>query len=298
MFSSLKKKQKNREAVNYPVDWPRPVKPGHSFPRKVNDSVFELYSPEGQHELDILFFHGLQIGSYKNAYIETWQSGSVIWPQNLLPIDFPRARILSISYDSSARRSRVQGRMNLSQVAEVLLHDVVVSAAVGENCPVIMVGHSLGGIVIKQLCLEAEKHLRAHLIHRNRYVKKFVKHLKAIFYFSVPHGGSELANLAKNYIPSPGPMLDYLTVLSVHTEEINEDFIKLRNSYGWRAMAAAESLITKIGPFRAVVVTQESASRDVDAFVLLEEDHVSICKPRSQEDPSYVYFKDFVNEVT
>ncbi|KAL2641875.1 hypothetical protein R1flu_009462 [Riccia fluitans] len=301
MFSStyFKKKSKNRpEAITYPVDWPRPVKPGHSFPRKLNDSVFELYSPEGGQKLDILFFHGLQIGSSRNAYLETWQSGSVCWPQNLLPMDFPRARILSISYDSSARRSKVDGRVNLSQLGEVLLQDVVVSAAVGENCPVILVGHSLGGIVIKQLCLEAEKHLRAHLIHRNKYVKKFMKNIKGIFYFSVPHGGSQLANLAKNYIPSPGPMLDYLTVLSTHTEETNEDFVKLRSSYKWRAMAVSESLITRIGPFRAVVVTQESASRDVDAFVLVEEDHISICKPKSPEDASYVYFKNFVIEVT
>ncbi|KAG6555108.1 hypothetical protein Mapa_003143 [Marchantia paleacea] len=292
----LKKGRKPTEAVNYFPDWPRPAKPEPAYPIKVNESVFELYAPEGQAQLDIVLFHGLQIGTYKTAFLETWQSGSICWPKTWLPVDFPNARILSISYDSSARRCKVEGRVDLKQLGEILLEDVICSAAVGEKCPVIMVGHSLGGIVIKQLCLEAERNMNTH-VHRNKYVKKFLKHLKGIFYFSVPHGGSQLANLAKNYIPNPGPMLDYLTVLSTHTEEINEAFVKLRQAHKWRAIAVSENLITRIGPFRAIVVTQESASRDVDEFILLEEDHVSICKPKSPDSPSYVHFRNFVIRV-
>jgi pimeloyl-ACP methyl ester carboxylesterase len=267
---------------------------GTTYPRKVNESVFELYCPEGQQQVDIVFFHGLQIGTYRNAYVETWQSGQACWPQMWLPEDFPKARILSISYDSSFRRSKVEGIVDLKQLGEILVEDLIVSAGVGTKCPVILVGHSLGGIVIKQLCLEADKNQKSIHIHRIKPVKKFLKNIRGIFYYAVPHGGSQLANLVKNYIPYPGAMLDYLTVLSTHTEEINDAFRELRQARKWRADAVAEGLITRIGPFRAVVVTESSARIDVDSFEVLQDDHVSICKPKDTSAPSYILLKDFI----
>lgn len=317
MLSFIKKKKKYRKSVSeLPEDGTEgsrgtAVQPdgivsippaethahGETYPRKVNGSVFELYAPEGQQKLDIVFFHGLQILTYRNAYIETWQSGSACWPQMWLPEDFPRARILSISYDSSARRSKIEGHVDLPTLGELLVEDLIVLAGVGTKCPVILVGHSLGGIVIKQLCLEADRNQKSSHLHRNKSIKNFLKNIKGIFYYSVPHGGSQLANLAKNYVPYTGAMLDYLTILSIHTEEINDAFRQLREARKWRADAVSENLVTWIGPFRALVVTETSARQDVDSFTVLEEDHLSVCKPKDTSAPSYVILKDFIIQL-
>jgi hypothetical protein len=311
MLSFMKKKKKRSKRLSGDGDerstgdseWPVPIPPiqtvvhNTTYPRKVNDSVFELYAPEAQQQLDIVFFHGLQIGTYRNAYVETWQSGAVCWPQMWLPEDFPGARILSISYDSSARRSKVEGHVDLPKLGEILLEDVVVSAGVGTKWPVILVGHSLGGIVIKQLCLEADRNQKSHHFHRNKAIKNFLKNMRGIFYYSVPHGGSQLANLAKNYVPNTGAMLDYLTELSTHTQEINDAFRQLRQARRWRADGVSENVVTWIGPFRALVVTEASARQDVVNFTLLQEDHMSICKPKDTSAQSYIILKDFIIEL-
>lgn len=51
------------------------------------------------------------------------------------------------------------------------------------------------------------------------------------------------------------------------------------------------------GPFRALVVTETSGRRDVDSFTLLEDDHMSICKPKDTSAQSYVILKDFIIEL-
>jgi hypothetical protein len=43
------------------------------------------------------------------------------------------------------------------------------------------------------------------------------------------------------------------------------------------------------------VVTEASARIDVDSFELLQDDHVSICKPRDTGAPSYVTLKEFIS---
>jgi hypothetical protein len=79
---------------------------------------------EGQPTLDVLFFHGLQLGSYKNAWEDTWKNkDKVVWPSQWLGAkDFPTARIMSISYDSQA----FGGKKTMDQISNTLLHEVCV----------------------------------------------------------------------------------------------------------------------------------------------------------------------------
>lgn len=45
------------------------------------------------------------------------------------------------------------------------------------------------------------------------------------------------------------------------------------------------------------MVTETSARQDVDTFTLLEEDHMSICKPKDTSAQSYIILKDFIIEL-
>lgn len=98
---------------------------------QLNDAVYELYKPSSAApNLDIVFFHGLQAQDYTTAYTETWLSakGDVCWPQTWLAHDFSQARILSVSYDSSAIRGSKQGNRDMEATGESLLDSLVYQA--------------------------------------------------------------------------------------------------------------------------------------------------------------------------
>ena len=122
----------------------------------VRDTVYVLYEPpEGTpRTMDVIFIHGLQLGDYRQAWLTTWQSKQddgqkFCWPEIFLGQDFPGARVLSVSYDSAARKAHDKGRHDLVAIGEALA-SVLQEEDVGE-VPVFFVGHSLGGLVLKQV---------------------------------------------------------------------------------------------------------------------------------------------------
>ncbi|KAL2628971.1 hypothetical protein R1flu_013657 [Riccia fluitans] len=135
-----------------------PESSGVSMCRKINDSVYELYRPSRADvniDIDIVFFHGLQLKQDATPFLSTWRSRDAersLWPSKWLAEDYPTARILSVHYDGSMKKTDRDGRMDLDLVAENLLHSLLLER-VGQSRPVILVGHSFGGIVIKKLCV-------------------------------------------------------------------------------------------------------------------------------------------------
>ncbi|KAL2622382.1 hypothetical protein R1flu_002587 [Riccia fluitans] len=81
---------------------------GHEFqqPQQLNDSVYEFRKPDVDFDLEVVAFHGLRFRHYRNAYETTWQyeeDGIRCWLRDYLGKELPRARILSVSYDSCAQ---------------------------------------------------------------------------------------------------------------------------------------------------------------------------------------------------
>ena len=115
-----------------------------------------LHQPEGPQSCDVVFLHGIQRGDFKDAWWKSWccEESGTYWPLDLLRAQVPQARILSVSYDAGALRTPTQGRMSIEEIGENLLATLVRSPEVslGQNTPVIMIAHSLGGLVAMQLC--------------------------------------------------------------------------------------------------------------------------------------------------
>ncbi len=69
-----------------------------------------------------------------------------------------KPRILTISYASQAFIKAVGHDVSLQEMAEVLLADFSrVQPTIGAHGPVMFVGHSLGGLLMKQLCVTAHQ---------------------------------------------------------------------------------------------------------------------------------------------
>ena len=84
--------------------------------------------------MDIVFFHGLQPGGCIEAWWDTWQSErpggtTICWPAELLGADFPRARILSVGYDSAERA----GHADMTTVGRRLTSALLLNAQWGSG---------------------------------------------------------------------------------------------------------------------------------------------------------------------
>ncbi|KAL3679934.1 hypothetical protein R1sor_022890 [Riccia sorocarpa] len=190
--------------------------------------------------------------------------------------------------------------MDIYLVAESLLMDLLL-AKVGQDCPVILIGHSFGGLVIKQLCLTAHK-IICRQLHRpdNETLarKIFLQSVKAIFYIATPHTGAHFADVVEKRILREGELLQLVKVFSKELARLNDDFNHIRrDSYShWHIAGLGETLPTQLGrEFTGLVV--EEASARCENFVAVQEDHISICQPKSRESTSYQYLCRVIRQV-
>lgn len=91
------------------------------------DGVYSLRDPEGEPEVEVVFIHGLSRpglrGDSKHAYWTTCLardgSDDNCWPKTWLAHEFPKARILSVSYDvNMALKFSASGSLDLYPVGE------------------------------------------------------------------------------------------------------------------------------------------------------------------------------------
>lgn len=114
---------------------------------------------------------------------------SQCWPKDWLPLDFPTARICAINYDTDPHLWRpiwYQSRKRSSLAIRAMkMIRILVEHKIGVDRPIIWVGHSKGGLYIKQIIVNAHECNAFWLWKSSR----------AVLFYSVPHRGSPLADL-------------------------------------------------------------------------------------------------------
>ncbi|BBN18091.1 protein SERAC1 [Marchantia polymorpha subsp. ruderalis] len=299
--------------------WQPAIPPDRSAHRKINDSLYMLYdfaSSNGAYEdptVDIIFFHGLQVLDYHNAYWKTWTSKAqadngadqidICWPEKWLGPDLGDARIFSVTYDSVLLRGRSVGKQDVLAIGDNFVADIILNASgigpkVGQNCPVILVGHSLGGIMIKRFISSARRR-KAELEEgqSRREVERFLNNVKGTFFYSTPHHGANLASWATKIPDANSEVLDLLLVLSKQTEGLNEAFRCWRQEANVGSYNICEALPTcKLGLNVGMVVEEASSRCDGDGFSKVQADHFTVCKPPSKVDNRYEALRGFIEE--
>jgi hypothetical protein len=160
------------------------------------DGVYSLHEPEGRPEVEMVFIHGLQ-GSIEDAYWTTWlardESQANCWPMTWLAAKFPKARVLSVSYDANrALKSFSSGTMDLYPCAETLVQEMVLSEdGIGQHgCPVVFVCYCLGGLIAKKIVVLGHERFKG-----NERIEKLLRNMKAFVFYGTPHGRSELVSI-------------------------------------------------------------------------------------------------------
>jgi hypothetical protein len=134
-----------------------------------------------------------------------------MWLRDFLGDDIPNVRVIIYGYD--ARLDRTTTISRLLDYRRSLLGQLLNYRRGIEQRPLILFGHSFGGTLISQVCfpiryapvssavINAPKRCYAQALHSAKLEQEktemwtFLKSVRAVFFFAVPHKGLRIAEL-------------------------------------------------------------------------------------------------------
>ena len=241
-----------------------------------------LFEP-GEVLADFVFVHGLRGGSRK-----TWSFSADpahFWPKEWLPrdSDFKNIRIHTFGYNSDWGESKGSD-FNVHDFGQNLIEEIYNSPVIGrsQNVPIVLIGHSMGGLVIKKVVI---------LSRENPAYRTIGDRFHSLYFLATPHRGSDLAKTLNNILRMvfKGTKA-YVTNLERSSEAqqvMNDSF---RHYYsGINIHSFLESIPMNLGYGTALVVDRSSATLGYaeERVQVLNADHRSICKYESPLDANF-----------
>ncbi|EWC45501.1 hypothetical protein DRE_05359 [Drechslerella stenobrocha 248] len=189
-----------------------------------------VLSPGTNPVVDIILVHGLGGDPFK-----TWthpagkKESAVLWPRDLLATEIPEVRILSYGYDTKVTSWFESATSNMihhhSETMVSRLHNFRSRKIDGKNSterPIIWIGHSLGGILIKRALIYSN----SCGVDHNERLRSIRVSTQGVLFMGTPHMGSDLAkwgSLARKLLSFfPGVRLDstMLSLLAQNSETL------------------------------------------------------------------------------
>ncbi|KAH8967373.1 hypothetical protein BDL97_03G075100, partial [Sphagnum fallax] len=165
--------------------------------------------------------------------------------------------------------------------------------------PVAMVAYSFGGLVLKSLVVEMHKHVYQKQTNKldvktQNCCSKFLKNLKGVVFYSVPHAGGtkdlskyfkwQCQQITKNKTRSS--LLKNMKSLDRKMEQLSIDFNKsICEDINIYAFVEGSPIDNKWG----ILVPMASAIRlsNNNYYIVEDANHLTICKPPSKDHISY-----------
>ncbi|KAJ5381895.1 uncharacterized protein N7496_004323 [Penicillium cataractarum] len=148
------------------------------------DGLTILYSPYTEpperHDIDILAVSG--IGSHPFGSFVNKQDGHM-WLADSLPQDLPTARVIVFGYNIS-----VQNSTSFAELDDIAgwFHTAMSRIQSRSRKPIILIGHSLGGLLIKEALIR---------ISESDTDAAVLKFIVGVFLFGVPNDGMKIESL-------------------------------------------------------------------------------------------------------
>ncbi|CAH0402098.1 unnamed protein product [Chilo suppressalis] len=217
------------------------------------------------------------------------------WPKDWLPKDCNNLRILGVNYWSTLsewlERCPLQAADIATRAADMA--PVLIDAGVGSK-PVVWLAHSMGGLIVKQMLVEASQ-------SKEPLFKNLSSNTKAIVFYSTPHKGSALATMPRAAAAVFWPSNDVRQLQENSPEllDLHKSFITYADVFGWETISFAESLPTLVTTFKVPIHFVESISADLGrgVFYRLPLDHLCICKPATRQSVLYTTVLDILQRV-
>ncbi|KAI1274336.1 hypothetical protein F5Y07DRAFT_390609 [Xylaria sp. FL0933] len=244
--------------------------------------ITPLYEHENEAHVDLVAVCGLGIHAF-----QTWKSSisEEMWLRDYLPTDIPNSRIILYGYNTKLQTS--QSKQSIGDLGDMLMENLTSfrQATATSQRPIVFIGHSLGGLVIK----EGKALLRAH----NSPVKasNIHKACYAMLFFGVPNLGLRYEQLRALVRCRPNERLVESLIVdsdsepSAYLKRITDQFAStfegqytFINFYELNLSPIIDvhddGTITKTGKM-SFLVTRESATK-IGVVSAAQEDNVSL----------------------
>lgn len=247
--------------------------------------------------LNIIFIHGLNGDAFK-----TWMSDpndqGTLWPKWVSE----ELDVCTWSFSYDAQLSGWLGDiLPIAESADLLLETLALTAEL-KNQPILLVGHSMGGLIAKQAIINSQTK------NKGRY-QSLLDNLKGLVFLATPHSGSDLANLATalNSTIRTSENIRALHKNEPNLRNLNQQFHSTCSERMLPVRAFSESKGVYLGKtilgikFGARLKVVEMSSSDFfhenSVSISVPEDHFSIAKPKNKESLVYKSIIKFVSEL-
>ncbi|XP_026531056.1 protein SERAC1 isoform X1 [Notechis scutatus] len=275
---------------------------------KYPDGVYILHPQCRTNEpikADVLFVHGLLGAAFKTwrqqdledsadeRDLDVEDDYSECWPKTWLASDCPSLRIISVEYDTHLSDWRTKCpvesyRESLAYRSTELLKKLR-AAGIGDR-PLVWLSHSMGGLLVKKMLLDASM---------DPEMASIVDSTRGIVFYSVPHHGSRLAEYSVNirFLLFPSVEVKELSKDSPALKALNDDFISFAKNQNFPVLSFAETLPTRVGRMLSLhVVPVDSADLGIGELIQVEVSHLNICKPKNKESFLYQQTLKFIQD--
>uniref|UniRef100_A0A2M3ZG89 Protein SERAC1 n=1 Tax=Anopheles braziliensis TaxID=58242 RepID=A0A2M3ZG89_9DIPT len=262
---------------DWSVVYPDVPKAGDEAPAGISSSSGDAFSVSGEQWLQ----EPLDAGQR-----------SFCWPMEWLPKDFPNIRVIGLNYDSSLSQWSATGCPcekydgKLEKRASQFLEKLATSN-VGQDRPIIWVGHSMGGLLVKSIMVQA-------LESSDPRVRRIAENSKVVMFLGTPHRGSSVAKLKQHTsaLVWPSTEVRELEENSTQLLHLNKTFLRAVDHLGPRKpeiISLCEGRPTVLTSFKVPihVVPESSARIDAGDFYMTSEDHLNLSKPICRQ--SFLY---------
>lgn len=206
--------------------------------------------------------HGLD-GNRDDAWLAP---NNVSWIRDLLPEQFPSSRIFTYGYNAYTSRDNRIYRQYMFTLAETFISDIVEYrySTATEGIPIILIAHSLGGILVENVChslvwpsavhvLTVIKALIHSSISREERTSNLKLYTHGVLFFGTPHSGTSDAKYLRIYLKLMSPfkatyegVLRHLTSDSEFLQEQIHSYVNLALDFQTRFFYETQPLA--LGP--------------------------------------------------
>ncbi|EGR2722793.1 hypothetical protein DUG83_15060 [Vibrio parahaemolyticus] len=242
----------------------------------------------------VVFIHGL--GGNAETTWQSRDSEKVFWPK-WLHEDIEDVCIWSIGYEAPKLTVRDSG-MGLLDRAQNVLETLLAEQQLSKG-ELILVGHSLGGLIIKQLLrLASDQNGRKGAI-------ELINRITGVAFLGSPHTGADLAQTGNSLFGQLFLKL-FLHQPSAATASLERNDATLRDLNTWyrgwchdkdiRHLVLVETKPYLI--FGRIVKADSSDPGLKERAIPIDAHHINISKPSAKQDDIYKHIKKFVAEDT
>lgn len=245
----------------------------------------------GAHRGTVVFIHGLN-----GHHFDTWHvknDDTTFWP-NWLGADIKGLNIFSLGYDASSRAGPKGIGLFIQDRGQNVLECLLLQHK-QHPAPLFLIGHSLGGLIIKQVVLHAIERAR-----NDPAAVAFLQDIAGVVFIGTPHTGSYIASLAK---VTGAHDSKNAAQLIANDPTLRDNNTRYRAQFLPRTGGATDLtyphrvFFETQGPLGIEIVDAMSADPVLPNAtpIPIEADHSEICKPKSRTDLIYRQIAAFVS---